>query len=159
MRWHWILVIIVGSLIVAVAAAYVGQLMIRRGMKEPFVVKLINKASDSVIDAIKRPVTIAVMEEVIDVIKAGRYTQNIASAIEENRTELEAMIAEKVRADPAARGLRLVPFHERLIDEASHATLRVLMQILVDPRTEELVSDILRDNINQLREAVRYQDL
>lgn len=159
MRWQWILAIIVGALLLVVIAGYIGQWAVKRGMKEPFVVKLINRASDSVIDAIKKPVTIAVMEEVIDVIKAGRYTQNIASAIEENRTELEAMIAEKVRADPAARGLRLLPFHERLIDEASHATLRVLMQILVDPRTEELVSDILRDNINQLREAVRYQDL
>lgn len=159
MRGHWLVWIIVGSIVVAIAAGLLGRWMIRRGMKEPFVVRLINRASDKVIDAIKKPVTIAVMEEVIDVIQAGHYTQNIARAVEENRYELEAMIAEKVKSDPASRGLRMVPFHERIIDEASQATLRVLMQILVDPRTEELVNDILRDNITQLRKAVREQDL
>jgi hypothetical protein len=42
-----------------------------------------------------------------------------------------------------------------LIEEVSETTLRVILGILADPRTDELVSDLLRDNITQIRRAVR----
>ncbi len=65
------------------------------------------------------------------------------------------MISEKVRADPtAARSIGLLPFHERLIEEITEASLRVIFEVLSDPRTDELVSDILRDNLTQIRAAV-----
>jgi len=31
----------------------------------------------------------------------------------------------------------------------------VILEVLADPRTDELVADVLRDNIAQLRQAVR----
>jgi hypothetical protein len=37
--------------------------------------------------------------------------------------------------------------------------LRVLLEVLADPRTDELVSDLLRDNIDQIRAAVRQAEL
>ena len=33
----------------------------------------------------------------------------------------------------------------------------MLLEVLADPRTDELVSDVLRDNIEQIRQAVREQ--
>ncbi len=86
----------------AILAAFVGRHFIRRGVREPFIVRLINRASDRVVEVVKRPITIAVLDEVADVLRTGHYTRNIASAIEENREELKQMVAEKIRDDPTA---------------------------------------------------------
>jgi hypothetical protein len=147
---------IIGGLVaLAVVAAIVGRHFIRRGVREPFIVRLINGASDRIVEVVKRPITIAVLDEVASVLQTGHYTRNIAAAIEENRLELKQMVAEKIRDDPTAGRIYLVPFHDRLIEQVSETTLRVILEILADPRTDELVSDMLRDNITQIRQAVR----
>ncbi|HSY16372.1 MAG TPA: hypothetical protein VK816_10315 [Jatrophihabitantaceae bacterium] len=154
-----LLLIIVGALVVlAVLAAAVRRLLVRRGRSEPLVVRLINSASERVIDVIKRPITIAVLDEVADVLQTGNYTRNIAAALRENHVEIKQMVAEKIKADPTTRRIGLVPFHDRLIDTASETTLRVVLQVLADPRTDELVADMLRDNISQIRRAVRQKE-
>ena len=144
-----------GAIVLAVLAALIGKVLVERGLREPIVVRLINRASENVIDVIKRPITMAVLDEVADVLRTGHYTRNIASALQENRTEIKEMFAEKIKEDPTARRIGLLPFHDRIINEASETTLRVLLEVLADPRTDELVSDLLRDNINQIRAAVR----
>jgi hypothetical protein len=150
-------IVVGGTVGLAVIAGFVGKFLVQRGLREPIVVRLINRASENVIDVIKRPITIAVLDEVADVLQAGHYTRNIASALEENREEIKQMFAEKIKADPTARRIGLLPFHDRIIDEASETTLRVIFEVLADPRTDELVSDLLRDNINQIRAAVRQR--
>ena len=147
---------IVGGLIaLSIVAGFLSRWLLRRGLREPFVVRLINRASDRVVETVKQPITIAVLDEVASVLQTGHYTRNIAAALEENRVELKQMVAEKIRDDPTAGRLFLVPFHERIIDMASETALRVILEILADPRTDELVSDLLRDNIGQIRQAVR----
>ena len=37
----------------------------------------------------------------------------------------------------------------------SETTLRVLIEMLGDPRMDELVSDLLRNNLEQIKQAVR----
>ena len=97
----------------------------------------------------------AVLDEVAGVLRTGHYTKNVSAALYENRVELREMIIEKVMADPtAARSIGLLPFHERLVEEITEAALRIVMQVLADPRTDELVSDVLRDNFDQIRQAV-----
>jgi hypothetical protein len=151
-----LLLIIIGGLVVlAVVAGLVGRFLVKRGLREPFVVRLINRASENVIDVIKRPITIAVLDEVADVLRSGHYTQNIASALRENHEEIKHMFREKIKQDPTVGRIGLLPFHDRIIDEASETTLRVLLEVLADPRTDELVSDMLRDNLTQIRAAVR----
>jgi hypothetical protein len=151
----WVLLIIALLVLLSVSAAFLGRMLISKGMREPFVVRMINRASERVVNVIKRPITVAVLDEVADVLRSGHYTRNVASALQENHREIKAMIGEKVMADPvAARSIGLLPFHERLLDEITEASLRVIMAILQDPRTDELVSDILRDNITQIRTAV-----
>lgn len=69
------------------------------------------------------------------------------------------MITEKIRADPlATKSIGLLPFHERIIEEATEASLRIVFEILADPRTDELVSDVLRDNLNQIRSALSARE-
>ncbi|HEX3336998.1 MAG TPA: hypothetical protein VHS54_11100, partial [Jatrophihabitans sp.] len=47
---------VVGVLVaVAILAAVFGRMLIRRGIREPWVVRLINRTSDRVVDTIKRP--------------------------------------------------------------------------------------------------------
>ncbi|PZS15155.1 MAG: hypothetical protein DLM57_13250 [Pseudonocardiales bacterium] len=150
-----VLLTIVGLIVLAIVAAFVGRALVRRGLREPFIVRLINRASENVIDSIRRPITIAVLDEVAEVLQSGHYTRNIAAALQENHEEIKRMFAEKIKQDPTARHIGLLPFHDRIINEASETTLRVLLEVLSDPRTDELVSDLLRDNITQIRMAVR----
>ncbi len=151
----WVLLIVALAVLLSVTAAFLGRALISKGLREPFIVRMINRTSERVVNVIKRPITIAVLDEVADVLRSGHYTRNVASALDENHQEIKAMITEKVMADPvAARSIGLLPFHERLLQEITEATLRVIQEVLNDPRTDELVSDILRDNINQIRTAV-----
>lgn len=158
---HSILVIslwIAGGVVaLAIVAALLGRMFMRRGLREPVVLRVINRASDEVVDAIKRPITIAVLDEVASVLQTGHYTRNLAAALEENRDELKRMVAEKIKDDPAAGRISFVPFHDWIIDQTSETTLRLIFEILADPRTDELVADLLRDNINQIRQAVRAE--
>ena len=42
-----------------------------------------------------------------------------------------------------------------MVDTVSETTMRVIYEVLKDPRTEELISDVLRENILQLRSEIR----
>jgi hypothetical protein len=148
----WIALGVLGA---AVLAAVVRRVLRRRGRREPWVVRAVNRASDKVVDAIKRPITIAVLDEVADVLETGYYTRNMASALEENRREIKAMIVEKIKRDPSTGRINFVPFHDRLLDDISETAIRVVLEFLTDPRTDELISDLLRDNIDQIRQALR----
>lgn len=144
-----------GAIALAIVAALVGRTLIKRGIREPFVVRLINRTSDRVVAVVKRPITIAVLDEVAEVLQTGHYTRNIAAALRENREEIKTMVAEKIKEDPTAGRIRLMPLHDRLIETVSETTLRVILDVLADARTDELISDMLRDNITQIRQAVR----
>jgi hypothetical protein len=150
-----VLVVVGGVVVLSVAAGFIGRSLVRVGLREPFIVRLINRASERVVDVIKRPITIAVLDEVADVLRTGHYTKNIAAALRENHDEIKEMVSETIKADPTTRRIGLLPFHDRLIDEVTETTLRVILELLADPRTDELVSDMLRDNITQIRSAVR----
>lgn len=153
--WQLLLVILGGLVLLAIAAGLLGRHFVRRGVTAPFLVRIVNRASERLVDKIRHPITIAVLDEVADVLRTGHYTRNIAAALRENEEEIKAMVAEKVKADPTTRAIGLLPFHDRIIDLISETTLRVILEILADPRTDELVSDMLRENLVQLREAVR----
>ncbi|MCM6772672.1 ion transporter [Nocardia sp. CDC159] len=116
---------------------------------------VVNRFLGEVVEAVKRPVTIAVMDEVARVMRTGHYTRNIALALEENRDELDAMIVELIRNDPQIGRVRYLPFHEDVIRGIANTSFRILFQALADPRIDELIGDVLRENVNQMRIAVR----
>ncbi|MDF0530462.1 ion transporter [Tsukamurella sp. 8F] len=119
---------------------------------------VLQRSTDALVETIKRPITIAVMDEVAAVLRTGRYTQNIASALEENRGEIDEMIVELVKQDSRIGRLRWLPFHDDVVRLVSDTVFRLVFEVLRDPRTDELVADALRENIDQMRAAVRERD-
>jgi voltage-gated potassium channel len=120
-----------------------------------FTAALIRHFSDPIIDAIKRPITVAMLDEVADVLKRGTYATNVKRAIGENRAELEAMILQLIKEDRTAGRLRFVPFHDEMLRSSTDTVFRILDRALDDPRTTELVSDIIATSVLQVRHAVR----
>lgn len=119
---------------------------------------LVTHFSDPIVEAIKKPITVAVLDEVIDVIQTGTYAANVKAALDENRVELEAMVLDLVRNDPTTGKLRYVPFHDEIVQMTANTVLRIVDGALDDPRTTELISDIIRNSASQLRQAVRAKD-
>ena len=53
------------------------------------------------------------------------------------------------------RWFKRVPFFDDVIAATVESVLRVVSDLLNDPRTDEFVADVLRENIEQIRAAVR----
>lgn len=155
---EWILIAVAVIVVLAIVSAVIGQALVRRGRRAPFIIRRLNAASDAVIDTIKRPLTIAILDEVVDVIQTGHYTQNISAALIENHDELKDLVADKLRNDPNVRLPSKLPGYDLLVGEVTETAMRVIISALADPRMDELVSDLLRNNIQQIREAVRERD-
>ncbi len=154
-----IVLLIIGLFIVlAIGAALLTRALVHRGVRPPFVVRRVNRFSEWVVDLVKRPITIAVLDEVSDVIQIGHYTENISAALVENHDELVALVAEKVRNDPSARMISKLPGYDMIVAQVSETTLRVLIEMLGDPRMDELVSDLLRNNLEQIKRAVHERE-
>jgi voltage-gated potassium channel len=116
--------------------------------------RLVNRFLGAVIDVLKKPVTVAVLDEVAAVLKTGRYAQNISRALADNQTELRQMVLDKIKADPTAGRLKRIPFHDEIVGTVTDTTIRVVLEMLADPRTDDMISDTLRENLDQIRTAV-----
>lgn len=116
--------------------------------------RLVNRFLGTVIDVLKKPVTVAVLDEVASVLQTGRYAQNISRALAENQAELRQLVLDKIKADPSAGRLKRVPFHDEIIGAVTDTAIRVVLEMLADPRTDEMISDSLRENLDQIRTAV-----
>lgn len=119
---------------------------------------VVARATGTVVETVKRPITVAVLDEVAEVLKTGHYTANIAAALEENHAELDEMILEMVKNDPQTKRVKYIPFHDEIIKLIADTVFRMVFQVLKDPRTDELVSDVLRENIDQMRDSVKRKD-
>lgn len=151
-----ILLVVVGVLVGgSVLATLLGALLVRLGMRRPWAVERASGLSLKLLGLVKRPLTIVVLDEVAAVIQTGHYTKNISDAILENHDELKDLVAEKVRDDPNARLVSKLPGYDAIVSEVSETVMRVLIEMLSDPRMDELVSDLLRNNLEQIKRAVR----
>ena len=121
---------------------------------ERVIASLTMRGTAALVDNVKHPITVAVLEEVAAVLQSGHYTRNIAAALAENRQQIKDMVREKLEQDRLTGRITAVPFTDRLVDSVSETTLRVIFSVLDDPRTDELISDLLRENILQMRTQV-----
>lgn len=126
-----------------------------RAFGEAITRRLLSHFTTVIVDTIKRPITVAVLEEVGHVLARGHYTRNIARALEENQYELRTMIQEKLRQDPQAGRLSRLPYYDEIVQGVIDSAMRVIEQVLHDPRTDELVADMMRENLEQLRGEIR----
>ena len=148
-EWHWVLWLVLAARVVRVVDRTDNILGDR------ITAALVQHFSDPIVDAIRRPIAVAVLDEVIDVIKIGTYAENVKAALDENHAALEAMVLELVRNDPTTGKLRYVPFHDEIVQMVADTVLRIVDGALDDPRTTELVRDVIRNSATQLRHAIR----
>ena len=139
-------------------AALVGAVLVRLGMRRPWVVLRASALAEKALGLVKRPLTIVVLDEVAAVIQTGHYTKNISAALVENHDELKHLVTEKVSQDPNVRLISRLPGYNAVVGEVTETTLRVLIEMLGDPRTDELINDLLRNNLEQIRLAVRERE-
>ncbi|QWC84283.1 hypothetical protein KLP28_11910 [Nocardioidaceae bacterium] len=142
----------------SIIATVVGALLVRRGRRSPKVLRLWSKIAEKAFLAVRRPLTIVVLDEVTAVIQTGHYTQNISDALIENYDEIKGLVAEKVAEDRNTKLVQRLPGYDAIVSEATEMVLRVTIQMLADPRTDELVRDALRNNVQQIRQAVRERE-
>jgi hypothetical protein len=153
-----VLLLVLGVVVgLAVLAALSGGLLVRVGRRQPWVIRRANRLTEAAIGLVKRPLTIVVLDEVAAVIQTGHYTKNISDALLENHDELKSLVADKMRRDPNVRLIGKIPGYDAVVSQVSETTLRVVIEMLGDPRMDELVSDLLRNNIQQIKVAVRQR--
>lgn len=116
---------------------------------------VVGRFSNAIVGAIRKPVTVAVLDEVIAVVQTGNYATHVAAAIEENRSELDALIVDLIKADATTRRFRYVPFHDEIVRMVSDTVFRIVNGALADPRVHELISDAIRVSAVDLRANVR----
>lgn len=126
-----------------------------RAFGEQFTQRLIERLSAPIVRAIKKPITVAVLDEVVKVLETGNYPQNLARSLEENRGELRAIVAEKLREDPQAGRLKRLPFHDEVVQGVIDTAFRVVLEVLGDPRIDEFFADVVKENREQIRKAVQ----
>jgi len=126
-----------------------------RAVGEQFTYRLVDKLSEPIVKAIKKPVTIAVLDEVVKVLETGNYPENLAKSLNANKDELRTIIAEKIAEDPQLGKLRRLPFHDEIVRTVVDTSFRVLLEVLVDPRIDDFFSAVVRDNREQIRLAVQ----
>jgi hypothetical protein len=125
-----------------------------RAVGEQFFYRLADKLADPIVRAIKKPITVAVLDEVVAVLETGNYPENLAKSLTENQAELRMIISEKLAEDPQLGRLKLVPYYNDIVHTAVDAVFRVVLEVLQDPRIDEFFSSVVRDNRIQIRRAV-----
>lgn len=116
--------------------------------------RFVERFSRPIVTAIKQPITIAVLDEVAKVLETGRYPRNIAHSVDEHRELLRDIVTEKVKNDPQLGVLSRLPFHDEIIRSLVDTTIRVLLEVLVDPRMDVFFAHAVRENQAQIRAAV-----
>jgi hypothetical protein len=125
-----------------------------RAFGEEFTYRLVERLSRPIVLAIKKPITVAVLDEVVKVVETGNYPQNLARSLDENREELRAIVTEKVRDDRQAGMLRRLPFHDDIVEGVVDTAMRVILEVLLDPRIDSFFAHVVRENRLQIRRAV-----
>ena len=158
LSWPQFLLVVIGTFaVLSLISALLTWVLVRRGLHTPWAIRRINRLSLWAVDLVKRPITVAVLDEVSEVLASGHYTKNISAALVENHDDLVALVAEKVRNDPSSRVVSRIPGYDTIVHQVSETTLRVVIEMLGDPRMDELISDLLRNNLDQIKDAVRQR--
>lgn len=125
-----------------------------RAFGERFTQRLVERMSRPIVLAIKKPVTIAVLDEVVKVLETGNYPRNLAHSLEENQETLRSIISEKFNEDPQAGRLSGLPFHDQIVGSVVDTGMRVTLEVLTDSRIDEFFAHVVRQNREQIRAAV-----
>jgi hypothetical protein len=68
---------------------------------------------------------------------------------------LRAIVTEKLKNDPQAGRLSKLPFHDEVVHSVVDTAMRVILEVLTDPRIDEFFAHVVRENREQIRLAVQ----
>lgn len=122
---------------------------------ERFTYQLVDRLSRPIVLAIKKPITVAVLDEVVAVLETGNYPQNLARSLRDNQDELRAIVAEKLREDQTTGRLRRLPGHDQVVEGVIDTGFRVIESVLLDPRVDAFFAHVVAENREQIRKAVQ----
>lgn len=111
-----------------------------------------------IVETVGDAITVKVLDETLAVLQKGAYTTNLADAMEKHGDDMMAIIAEKVKQDPEVGAVRHLPFFDTLVATSSKVTQRILIDLLRDPRMDQMVKDIIQLNVEQIRADVAKRD-
>lgn len=129
-----------------------------RAMGEEFTYRLVAKFKGIFVELLSDAITVRILDRTMDVLQKGRYTQNMADAIEQRGDEVLEIIVEKVQQDPKVGRIRHMPFFEDVVATSSRVTQRILVDLLRDERMEQMVKQIIAQNVEQIRAEVRRNE-
>jgi voltage-gated potassium channel len=128
--------------------------VVDRTLGEQFFLRMVERFSDPIVLAVKKPITIAVLDEVVKVLETGNYPENLAKSLTANKAELQTIISEKIAEDRQLGMLRRLPFSGEIVEAVVDTSFRVVLEVLRDPRIDAFFAAVVRDNREQIRQAV-----
>ncbi|MGB1586111.1 MAG: ion transporter [Thermoplasmatota archaeon] len=129
-----------------------------RALGQEFVFRLVGRFKSTLADALAGAVTLRILEETEDVILKGRYTQNLANAIEARGEEMLSIAVEKVKDDPEVGAVRHIPYFEQIVATTSRVSQRIMIDLLRDPRMDDIVKGIIKQNTEQIKAEIRARE-
>lgn len=129
-----------------------------RAFGEGFTRRLLVRFKALIVETLGDAITVKVLDETLAVLQKGAYTRNLADAMEKHGDEMMAIITEKVKQDPQVGAIRHVPGFDAMVQTSSRVTQRILIDLLRDDRMDQMVKDIIRSNVEQIRLEVAKRD-
>ncbi len=129
-----------------------------RAFGQEFTYRLLTRFKSLIVEVIGDAVTVRVMDMTLDVLQKGEYAKNLADHLESNGDDMMQIIVEKVKSDPAIGKVRHVPFFDDLVATSSRVSQRLVIDLLRDPRMDDMIKDVIRQNLQQMRAAVAEKE-
>lgn len=142
---------------VVVLVSRVGM-AVDRTLGDEYFYRFTSRIKQNLVKSISGAVTLAVLEEVEQVLHKGTYTANLVKALDRNRPQVRKLLLDKLKQDPAAGRFRRIPFYDDIMETAVDASLRVVSDLLRDPRADHFVADVLYENLEQIHTAVARKE-
>lgn len=116
--------------------------------------RVVDQLTEPIYEAIKKPIILLVVDEVVKVVEVNNIPGAIAQALRENSDELEALVLEKLNSDKVTGNLKLLPFSNRIVAAMIDTTMRVILEVLADPRVDDFVTDVVKENQERIRNRI-----
>lgn len=129
-----------------------------RAFGHGFTRHLLIRFKSTIVETVGDAITVKVLDETLAVLQKGEYTRNLADALEKHGDEMMAIVTEKVKSDPEVGAVRHLPFFDLAVSTSTKVTQRILIDLLRDPRMDQMVKDIIRLNVEQIRGEVAKRD-
>ena len=142
---------------VVVMVSRVGM-AVDRTLGDEYFYRFTSRIKRDLVSSISGAVTLAVLEEVEQVLHKGTYTANLVKALDRNRPQVRKLLLDKLKQDPTAGRFRRIPFYDDIMEAAVDASLRVVNDLLRDPRADHFVADVLYENLEQIHHAVARKE-